>query len=363
MHVYLCRPRVHLARGAMIDLPEPSLANSDLPLPPKHLRLRVAGNDDADRFAKSGRMSVQDLDRALASIGRSFSEFADVLEWGCGCGRILRHLRPAQASEKLYGVDIDQEAVSWINENLPRVSASRIDGMPPLPYTADSFDLIFNHSVMSHLNEVYQDAWLAELARVLRPGGIITLTVKGRHAFKHYVQTAGMIASARITDRAAEDTLRSNGIIYIDEDQWSRVFPNFYHTAFHDVGYVFDRWTRFFDLRSYIPRGALDHQDMVVLQKPTNQRVQQDLPELLPCRDKADLERVVSELQREKVIHVARLARMQEDLTFVQDKLREVHTSLSWRLTRPIRALRRLIAQGRNLISKMTPALGRHDPG
>jgi len=60
-----------------------SPVNTDLPgfpLPPADLRFRVAGTDHAEWFTKSGKMSVTDLSRGLASIGRSLDEFRDVLE-------------------------------------------------------------------------------------------------------------------------------------------------------------------------------------------------------------------------------------------------------------------------------------------
>ena len=39
--------------------------------------------------------------------------------------------------------------------------------LPPLDYPDATFDLIFNHSVFTHIDEQYQDAWLAELLRYL----------------------------------------------------------------------------------------------------------------------------------------------------------------------------------------------------
>jgi hypothetical protein len=60
----------------------------------------------------------------------------------------------------------------------------------------------------------------------------------------------------------------ADGIVYISQDQWSADFPEFYHTSFHDVNYIFNHWAEFLDIRCYIPRGSLDYQDMIVLQKP-----------------------------------------------------------------------------------------------
>jgi Methyltransferase domain. len=240
-----------------------SFVDQNIPLPPPRLRYKVAGTEHEEWFAKSGRMSVEDLTRALAAIGRSFDEFNDVLEWGCGCGRILRHLPPPTAPKRLYAFDIDQEGLSWVNEYLPWVETSCTDGLPPLPYADATFDLIFNHSVMTHLDAAYQDAWLGELRRALKPGGIATLTVSGKNAFGKFLET--LPADTRIT---YAENLRTDGIVYISQDQWSADFPEFYHTSFHDVNYIFNHWAEFLDIRCYIPRGSLDYQDMIVLQKP-----------------------------------------------------------------------------------------------
>jgi hypothetical protein len=56
-------------------------------------------------------------------------------------------------------------------------------------------------------------------------------------------------------------------LYYTKDDQWGPDFPDFYHSAFHSTRYVFDHWSKFLRVAQYIPRGALDYQDMVVLRK------------------------------------------------------------------------------------------------
>lgn len=47
---------------------------------------------------------------------------------------------------------------------------------PPLPYGDAQFDLVYALSVFTHMHEENARAWLAELARVVRPGGLALLT-------------------------------------------------------------------------------------------------------------------------------------------------------------------------------------------
>jgi SAM-dependent methyltransferase len=342
-----------------------------LPLPPDRLRYKVAGTENAEWFDKSGRMSVQDLTQALASVGKSLNEFGTILEWGCGCGRILRHL-PRHAGARICGNDIDHDAISWVNENLPWVETSITDGMPPLPYADNSFDLIFNHSVMTHLDRVYQDAWLAELRRVLRSEGIITLTVSGPHAFQIFLDPQDSSNRVRYTE-----DLHRKGILYIAQDQWTGDFPDFYHSTFHDVGYVFNHWSKFLDLRSYIPRGSLDYQDMVVLQKPADgsasrrfyqdhanleRAARQDEPQSAVAKMQPetsiaspiveDVEHLINDLRREMTAQQCELRQSQDarmraeaELVKVDLQLRQIYASRSWLLTKPWRLVGTIIKQ------------------
>jgi SAM-dependent methyltransferase len=318
-----------------------TVVDQGIPLPPPRLRSKVAGTDDAEWFAKSGRMSLEDFSRGLAAIGRSFEEFNDVLDWGCGCGRILRHLPPPSAPKRIYGFDIDQEAIAWVTENLPWVETSRTEGLPPLPYVDASFDLIFNHSVMSHLDAFYQDAWLGELRRTLRPGGIAILTVHGRHVFQKFMETSP--PDVRTT---YAKILNAEGIIFIKGDQSASGFPDFYHTSFNDVPYVFNHWARFLDIRCYIPQGAMNYQDLVVLQRPveddSSSWTYEDYVALQRSDEDCNLaarDRDIAWRDNELAILAAQSRTLQAKCDALQAKNEGLLASTSWRLTKPIRAI------------------------
>jgi hypothetical protein len=208
---------------------------------------------------------------------------------------------------------------------------------------------------MSHLDAHYQDAWLAELRRVLRPGGIVTLTVHGRNAFEKFLDTLPEDGSVRAFYSAE---LHSKGIVFVYQDQWSSVFPDFYHTTFHDVGYVFDHWTRFMDLRSYIPRGALDYQDMIVLQKPAG-----DVVASHAYRDYVADARAATNhfrellnqaqtqsaaLAEQQAQSAAALAELQAQFAATHAEVHALRTSTSWRVSAPVRALGHILRRRRS---------------
>lgn len=231
--------------------------------PPEELRARVAGRLTATEFIESGERSVSDYERALGSIGRRIGGFKHLLDWGCGCGRTLRALaRRAGGGPQLYGCDIDEEAVGWVSANLPSVLVSRNHGLPPLAYPDGAFDLIVNHSVLTHLDETYQNAWLHEISRVLSPDGVAVLTVQGAYALDLWASTLPPNQPEVIHAREA---LKRTGFHFLKNDSWQGSFPSYYQSTFHTAGYVFGHWAKYFDILNYQPRGSLDHQDMIVL--------------------------------------------------------------------------------------------------
>jgi 2-polyprenyl-3-methyl-5-hydroxy-6-metoxy-1,4-benzoquinol methylase len=60
---------------------------------------------------------------AFAFGGRRFGDFAAILDWGCGCGRISRYLAE-RAGAKLIGCDIDAENVGGCRATSSRTTSS-----------------------------------------------------------------------------------------------------------------------------------------------------------------------------------------------------------------------------------------------
>jgi len=234
-------------------------------LPGEDLRWRVAGHPDPGWFWKSGGLSIANISTMLSIVGTSFADYARALEFGCGCGRMLLHMEEIARRTELFGVDIDSDAIGWVQRHVPWVKCSVNDGLPPLDFPAEHFDLVFNQSVFTHLDESYQDAWLAELVRVTKPGGALVLSVSGEHPFAEFVKA--------LRDSGADPAkfirgFRSRGIVFIEDDSYvGGPFPDFYHSTFHAPWYVFEHWSRFFDIRAFVPRGSLDFQDYLLLRR------------------------------------------------------------------------------------------------
>jgi len=104
-----------------------------------------------------------------------------ICEWGCGPGRVIRHLRSALAGRKidLVGVDSNPATIAWCRTHLPDVEFRQNGPDPPLPLESEAFDALYAISVFTHLSARGHQRWSEEVFRVVRPDGIVILTTHG----------------------------------------------------------------------------------------------------------------------------------------------------------------------------------------
>lgn len=131
---------------------------------------------DPSTFLGSGARQTYSYLTSLRDLGLDVSGIQRMLDLGFGTGRILVHFLPF-AMEK-YGCDVNQSACDWTSKTLgehARLSLSRLE--PPLDFPDDFFDLIIATSVFTHTPYQLQPAWIAEIRRILKPGGVAMVTV------------------------------------------------------------------------------------------------------------------------------------------------------------------------------------------
>jgi SAM-dependent methyltransferase len=153
---------------------------SELPLPPLEQR-QLVGPTDAAAFENPSGRPVYDLVPEAC--------YESVLDFGCGCGRVARLLlQQHRVPDRYVGVDLHAGMIRWCAANLAphhdgfefhhhdiaNATFNPGDGKPlhlPLPVPDDWATLLVAHSVFTHVLPASVDHYLAETARVLRPGG------------------------------------------------------------------------------------------------------------------------------------------------------------------------------------------------
>jgi ubiquinone/menaquinone biosynthesis C-methylase UbiE len=104
------------------------------------------------------------LDELELGFVERFGRGRDVLEVGCGTGLLLRHMADFARSAK--GVDLSPGMLSRARERGLDVTEASATA---LPFPDASFDVACSFKVLAHVREV--EVALAEMARVVRPGG------------------------------------------------------------------------------------------------------------------------------------------------------------------------------------------------
>ena len=172
---------VERLRALRADRDDPEQVGG-LAVPPPRLRVLVAGTPELDRFLGSGEAQAGYLRELLDRAGAPLEEMDSILDFGCGCGRIARWFSELSRPQ-LHGCDYNAELIAWCDAQLPFLDA-RVSGLePPLPYERSAFDFVYAFSVFTHLSVELARSWIEELARLLRPGGLMWFTVHG-HSYR-----------------------------------------------------------------------------------------------------------------------------------------------------------------------------------
>jgi SAM-dependent methyltransferase len=230
------------------------LADDGLPLPPARLRAQVGPlHADPTFFLESGRRQADVITGVLRENGVEIAELDALLDFGCGCGRVLRRWSGLTGT-RVCGCDIDPTMIAWCRENLSFAEVAVTSSSPPLPYECSTFDLVYAFSVFTHLTEDWQHAWIRESGRVLRPNGYLLISTLG----EHYASL----------DRLAPSELEAfrNGRLVV---LYGGASGTSLCSAYHPPEYVRDRLAADFELVAFLPAAEDGRHDLHLLRKPS----------------------------------------------------------------------------------------------
>jgi SAM-dependent methyltransferase len=128
------------------------------------------GRPDLERFWSGG---AADLDRLLGGLGAAIGATDDVVEIGCGVGRLTRVLSERAASVR--ALDVSPNMLDLAREHNPaldNVAWLLGDGMTLHGIESASAEAVVSHVVFQHIPDPRITlGYVREIGRVLRPGG------------------------------------------------------------------------------------------------------------------------------------------------------------------------------------------------
>jgi SAM-dependent methyltransferase len=253
----LARPAVRayeLALATRADLAErQNRAAAGLPLPPARLRAQIGpAHADSEFFLRTGRGQADLVRNLIHQGGSSIEDFDALLDFGCGCGRILRHWDELPETQ-VFGCDIDPRMVQWCDANLPFADVSVNDLEPPLAYADSAFDLVYAFSVFTHLSVELQHAWMQECLRVLRPSGWLLMSTLGEH----------YLSLKRLTESEEQAFHRGEVVVLYQHSAGSSLC-----SAYHPPDYVRKNLGAGFELVTFRPAADEGKHDLHLFRKP-----------------------------------------------------------------------------------------------
>jgi SAM-dependent methyltransferase len=285
-------------------MPEP-------PLPPRRLRESAGRGPDGRAsetyYVEYGRHARARLDELLLE-GQSWSR---ALDFGCGAGRVLRHFLDEAQRAEVWGCDINADAIAWLRQHLtPPLRVFQVsEAERRLPQEDGFFDAIWAVSVFTHLTDDWAD-WMLELHRVLSEDGRILLT---------FLNDGSLPLWNEVSDGEPWDPDRLGMAVFSRDAPWDRGGP----MVFASEWWLRAHWGRAFEIEQLATSG-FGHagQGYALMRKHAGEFTPDDLRRPEPDEPR-ESEAAQAELER------------------VRRQLEAVYASRSWRVTRPLRRLRR----------------------
>ncbi|MDP8245667.1 MAG: class I SAM-dependent methyltransferase [Candidatus Hinthialibacter antarcticus] len=237
------------------------------PVPERFLVDRVVGEFVPDKnYHTSGIVDARRMIQCFCDQGFQFNHRAAVLDFGCGCSRLLRFFALFANECRIFGADVDPDAIEWCGKHIDFATFQTLQESPPAPYEKSSFDAVYAYSVFSHFSEELQVHWLKELHRISKSGAILVLTVQGKSMAETYEGATPVI------DWKQKAGLSERGFAFFpyqqlvfqnaqNQEYYSKWNLQNYGDAFILKPYIEKIWGQYFDLLDHLesPDGSQDY--------------------------------------------------------------------------------------------------------
>ncbi|MCE4064213.1 class I SAM-dependent methyltransferase [Chryseobacterium gleum] len=136
---------------------------------------------DYDSYYNGGKVTAEWIISLINKHHKQIKHLK-ILDWGCGPGRVIRHMPTLlEESNQFFATDYNEDSINWCSKNIHHVDFSKNKLSPPLSYENDFFDIIYGISIFTHLSEKMHIEWIKELRRVLKKDGILIVSLQGNN--------------------------------------------------------------------------------------------------------------------------------------------------------------------------------------
>ena len=143
-----------------------------------------------------------------------------VLDAGCGTGA---NLAAVKSWGRGTGIDLSRDAIGFCRER--GLGATGVASTTALPFPAERFDAALSMDVIQHAAISNKSAPLAEIHRVLKPGGLLLVNLPA-YQWLHSSHDVAVHQDRRFTKGELCGMLRDAGFEVVEATYWNTVlFP------------------------------------------------------------------------------------------------------------------------------------------
>lgn len=175
-----------------------------------------------DQYLYVGMSALECIENALFITNKEVSDIQKILDFSCGHGRVMRVIKAGFPDAKITACDMDKDAVDFCAKTFgasPICASRRVSEIN----INDSFDLIFNGSLLTHLDGPLWPQYIRLFESLLAGNGILIFTVHGR-------------LSIKILGEGSTYGLDENGISKIIRDYENKGFGYANYPQMNDYG-------------------------------------------------------------------------------------------------------------------------------
>jgi len=250
--------------------------------PEKNIQIRMIGNHGKGALYEPAYI-YQEIRRIAKQQNKAFDENTVFLDFACGYGRHTRFFMKDIYPGNLYGSDVTHDFIGICRSTFSCNKDSDVlfdinNPFPPLKYNNETFDFIMAYSLFSHLSEEAHLAWLSEYYRILKPDGLLFLTIRQQFFLTNLGKSIGignvdkyeLYLLEKLGNNSVLERFNNGEYIFHPSGGGKEMTKDFYGDTVIPTSYILSKWVNLFDIIEHYEDPNKLYQAFICLKKKSH---------------------------------------------------------------------------------------------